>query len=295
VRADWSGLGEPQVYSYGVTDDPIMTPEALPTDAELLPYSPPEAVRWGLWEVILCIGVFIGIQVISVVVILLSRLSAEDTFALGLFSFVLGLVTYGAFLAILIHASKRKGLGTFAADFGLRFKPVDIPIAIGAFLAAKIAAILFGILAIVVTGDTSNRSNLVLSSDSVWIVLNAVVIATLVAPIVEELVFRGLVLRSVRNFVLRRGARRHEVTDATRRNAVIWAILVSSLAFAALHLAQAATPAMFIVLAGSTFAVGVINAATALSTGRLGAPILTHVLYNGSSVAIALAIAAGPS
>jgi membrane protease YdiL (CAAX protease family) len=124
-------------------------------------------------------------------------------------------------------------------------------------------------------------------------VLNAVIIVSIVAPVVEELVFRGLILRSVRNFVLRRGERRGAVTSATRRSAVFWAVLVSSVTFAALHLAQADSLVMLIVLGGSTLAVGVINALVAIRTGRLGAPILTHVLYNGSSVAIALAIASG--
>jgi uncharacterized protein len=240
----------------------------------------------------LAISAFVASQVVGIVLVLLLNISGDNVFVAGLFSFCFGLVTYAAFLAVLVLASRRKGLGTLAADFGLRFQPIDIPIGIGAAITAKVAAIVIGALAITITGQSPNTSNLQLSSDPLWIVLNGVVIATLVAPFVEELVFRGLVLRSVRNVMLRTRAGHPAPTEQRRRAAVALAILLSAGAFAALHLVQATSLTMLLVLGGATFAVGIINATLAIVTGRLGAAIITHVLYNGSSVVLALLLSA---
>ncbi len=265
----------------------------MTTTDRMPPYIPSSKVRWGLPDAAVALGVFIGVQLLGIAVARLSGIRLADTFAVGLFNFVNGVLSYGAFALVLVVASRRRGLGTLAADFGLQFKPVDILLGIGGALLGKLAGVFFGILAVIITGTSPEHGNLALSPDSLWIILNAIVIASFVAPLVEELVFRGLILRAVRNLVLRRNVTEQPRSERVRTRAVVISILVSSAAFAALHLAQADSPAMLIVLGGSTFAVGIIHAALAIRTGRLGPSIISHALYNGSSVLLAILFASG--
>ncbi len=91
-----------------------------------------------------------------------------------------------------------------------------------------------------------------------------VLIVVIGAPVVEELFFRGLLLRS-----------------AERKWGKFWAVVVSSLVFGAVHLQPLQFPALV--------AVGVVFALLTLRTGRLGPAIFAHVGFNAVAVGSLLA------
>ena len=264
-----------QVYCEGVSADPTVT--TTPTSPRFLTYSLPD-VRWGWWDVIYGICAFFLALTLQIVAVTALNLQPDDADA---FSFVAGIVTYAAWVAVVVLAS-RKGLRSLANDFGLRFRWIDLPLGLAAGIAAKIFTLVLTAIAVVATDHTPEQGNFTLSPDTLWIVLNGIVIASLVAPFVEELFFRGLVLRAARHRVLRRGG--------SPVRAVVVAIAVSSIGFALLHLLQSTDVTLLIILGGSTFALGIINSVLAITTGRIGASIISHVFYNGSSILLALLV-----
>lgn len=248
-------------------------------------------MRWGLWEV--AMGLVAFLTLLAGVSIFASTPLLRDAVAdnLELANFVSGLVAYGGLLVVIVIASRRLGLRSLAADFGLRFRPVDLAIGLGIGVVGRIFTIMLTAIAITVTGYAPERGNFVLSAEPLWIILNGFVIAVIVAPIMEELFFRGLFLRSVRNRVLRSAGREQPAGERTQKRAVVLAIAASSIAFMGLHLYQASDWTLFIILAGSTLFVGVVNGIVAVATGRLGGAIVGHMVFNGSAVLLSLAVA----
>lgn len=275
-----------------MTDDPTPVPASdgkLPTG-----YAVPAGMRWGLWDVALGIVVFLtllgGVSLVAV----LSPLRAFTLDHLDLVNFITALIAYGGLVAVIIVASRRSGLRSLGEDFGLRFRAVDIGIGLGIGIIGRIFTLLLTAITISITGYTPPRGNFELSTEPLWIVLNGVLIAALVAPVVEELFFRGLLLRAVRNTVLRWRRREQPADAATQKRAFILAIAISSIAFAAMHMYQAENVTFAVILGGSTLFVGVVNAFAALITHRLGGAIIGHVVFNGGGVLLsALAMGAG--
>jgi uncharacterized protein len=247
-----------------------------PTSPRFLSYSPPD-VRWGWWDVIYGIAAFFLTVTLQIAAVVMLDLGPDDADAFG---FITGIVTYAALVAVVVVASQRRGLKSLAADFGVRFRWIDLPLGLAAGLAAKVFTLVLTAVAVLLTDHTPEQGNFTLSDQSLWVVLNGILIASLVAPFVEELFFRGLVLRAARNRVLRRGG--------SPVRAVVVAIAVSSVGFALLHLLQSTDVTLLIILGGSTLALGVINSVLAIATGRIGAAVISHVFYNGSSIVLAL-------
>lgn len=262
-----------------MTDHPTVT--TPPTTPGFLTYSVPE-VRWGWWDVLYGFAAFFLSLTLGIVAIVVLQPDTGNEDVAGAFNFISGLATYGAITAVIVVAARRKGLGSLAADFGVRFRWIDLGLGVAAGVAAKVFTFVLTAVAVLLTNHTPEQGNFVLSPAPLWMVLNGVVIATLVAPFVEELFFRGLVLRAARNRVLRRGG-------SPVRAAVV-AIAVSSIGFALLHLYQSTDVTLLIILGGSTLALGVLNSVLAIWTGRIGAPIISHIVYNGSTVLLAIAV-----
>lgn len=172
----------------------------------------------------------------------------------------------GTFAAVLLIARRRAGdpLGSL----GFAFRPDDLwGFAIGAglqialsLLITLVISVLFGVEEIPEQEVAEVAGEALAAVDRFLVVLGAVILA----PLVEETVFRGILLRSL--------ARR-----LTRRAAIGW----SAAAFAALHLldpnAVIAAPALFVV--------GLVLGKQALDTGRIAKPILTHMGFNAVSIA----------
>lgn len=97
-----------------------------------------------------------------------------------------------------------------------------------------------------------------------------IVLATIFgAPIVEELFFRGVVLR---------------VTSKTL--GVVAGVILTSILFGMMHIQANLAASIYTV--SVTAMVGMAFAVLRLRTGRLGTPIVAHVLFNAGGVALAL-------
>jgi uncharacterized protein len=248
------------------------------------PYSPP-ATRWGIVDV--GIGLLVLVAVLFGGASITSIIPGLDPNS-GQFWF--GIIAYGLIVVYLVIVSFTRGQRSLVKDFGLSFRWIDLPLGLGIAVAARILSAIFILIATGLTGSLPEGGNVQLGDDRLWAVLYGVLIGSLLAPLVEELFFRGLVLRAVRNAVLRGPGRvrpQPAASDVQKWAAGI-AALTSAGLFAALHFNSAFDPTLIIALTLSTFAFGLLNAIVTLRTGRMGAAIIAHVLFNGFAIALLL-------
>ena len=198
---------------------------------------------------------------------------AAGTLSLGMTA-VLQIPLWSGYLGVPIYAAKYKGNG-LVADFRLRMEPLDVPKGIAAGLATQLAAIPLLYVAIFAVTDAlgwdidqdlsgAARDLVSKATDPLGVVL-LVVITVVLAPVIEELFFRGLFLRSVEN---RFGPR--------------WALWGPAVVFASLHLQPLQFPALVLI--------GLVLGWLALRTGRLGPSIWAHVAFNATATATLLLV-----
>lgn len=249
------------------------------------PYVPPASARWGIVDagiglVVLVVVLFGGASITTV----LPNLDPNS----GQFWF--GVTAYGLIVVYLAIVSFTRGQRSLVRDFGLSFRWIDLPLGLGIAVVARILSAIFVLVATGFTGSLPEGGNVQLGDDKVWAALYGVLIGSLLAPLVEELFFRGLVLRAVRHAVLRGPGRvrPQPATSDVQKWAAGIAAVVSAALFAALHYNSAFDPTLIIALTLSTFTFGLLNAIVTLRTGRMGAAIIAHVLFNGFAIAVLL-------
>ena len=107
--------------------------------------------------------------------------------------------------------------------------------------------------------DVSNVDEFAMSGAALW----SVILLTLVAaPLAEEILFRGWMLP----MMIARGV------------PVLFAIVISALAFGLLHIAQG------LLVMTSTFLLGIALGVARVATGRVAAPLLGHAANNAFAV-----------
>jgi membrane protease YdiL (CAAX protease family) len=146
-------------------------------------------------------------------------------------------------------------------------------LAIGAGLQVALSLVLAVVIEVFLGGDAPTQE-VVQAVDEAFGAVDrtlVVIFAGLLAPLSEELVFRGALLRAL-----------------LRDHGRAWAVYGSSGAFAAIHLLDPQAILVVPVL----FVVGIVLARQRLATGRLAKPILTHAGFNLLSV-LALFVAEG--
>jgi membrane protease YdiL (CAAX protease family) len=176
-------------------------------------------------------------------------------------------VTWVGFLVWPLVVMIQKGTGRPSTDYGLAVRPIDVAWAAAGFAAfwafSTAATVIFDLLA---DGDPPTNTSLVAGSRDSTVALLALLIgAGLITPIVEELWFRGFFLRSV-----------------GKRNGAPIAVVVTSIAFGALHFQFGGIGDLWIV--GLLTVYGVILAALTVHTRRLGAAIICHAVNNTLAV-----------
>ena len=263
---------------------PAPDPATVTTDAPVA-YEPPARARWGLLET------GIGLAVLVVVLFgggtVLSFIPGLDPNS-GQFWF--GLIAYGLVVVYLVIVSFTRGQRSLVKDFGLRFRWIDLPLGLGIAVVARVLSAAFVLIATGFTGNLPEGGNVQLGDDKLWAALYGILIGSLLAPFVEELFFRGLVLRGVRHAVLRGPGRLRPqpASPDVQKWASGIAIVMSAGLFAALHYNSAFDPTLVIALTLSTFAFGLLNAIVTVRTGRMGAAIIAHVLFNGFAIGVLL-------
>ncbi len=178
---------------------------------------------------------------------------------------VADLVALWAFLVgAAVLASRRLGSGDLGRDYWWGFRPVDAVRGAGASVVGRVVvtmvtAVILGLAQRRVSGNTQ-----VLTHQRGH-PLNLVVVgasAVIGAPIVEELFFRGLLLRSLAG-----------------RMSYGWAVLIQGAAFGMAHaqLGQDGLTAVAVVAGTATF--GIVQGLFA-ARWRLGALMVSHALFN---------------
>ncbi|MDQ4502973.1 CPBP family intramembrane glutamic endopeptidase [Sinomonas sp. ASV322] len=190
---------------------------------------------------------------------------------------VSGLLAYLAawlpMLAALTLAMKGNSFRQIVSYLGIRVHAMDIFWGLGLACAARAAD---GYLQILLTGSTGLESQPTLGAVvSGSTLVTGVVAPVIIAPLLEEFFFRGLIQRTLTELLRPR--------SAFARATV--AVVVTSLVFAAIHvLLLARTPTELAALAAGTFIFSVGAGIAAAATSRLGAAMVGHVVFNGLGV-----------
>lgn len=174
------------------------------------------------------------------------------------------------FLVALVFVSREFGTGSFVSDLGARVRAIDLlGLPIGALVQWIVLPLAYWPVR-QLWPDTFSPEALAERSRSLIEGANGVVLvllsvaAVIGAPVVEELVYRGLVQRSL-----------------GRRLGGVGALVFTSVLFAAVHFS--AVDALGLVIAGLVFGAGV------LVTGRIGFGLFAHIGFNAFAMTVLIA------
>jgi membrane protease YdiL (CAAX protease family) len=243
--------------------------------SELPPPPPPPAppgarprLRWGTGDAIWAFVVGLIVSVVAAAPFIDSESSVTTPTVLiaSLFAQDFGIIGW------LYLVSRRKGVGSLSADFGLTFRPA-IARGIGE-LKWLLVGVGVQLLALVPTallqelhgGDA--KQDVVRTAEKAHgiQVLLMIVGVALLAPLTEELLFRGALLRSF-----------------LRRMTPMAAVFASALVFGLVHALGDPSIGTLVALP-AIVALGVVSGYQAVRTGDLARSIMLHIGFNSLSV-----------
>jgi membrane protease YdiL (CAAX protease family) len=168
-------------------------------------------------------------------------------------------------VGVVVVVSRRFGTGSLRKDYGFWFRRGDVVgLPIGVVVQLVFIPLLYRALSVVV--DTSSvdepAKNLTDRAEGIGVAL-LVLLVVVGAPIIEELFFRGLLLRSIQA----------RWTDTL-------ALLASAILFGLAHFELLQLPALILF--------GLVAGYCAQRTGRLGMSIWAHVGFNATTVVFLL-------
>jgi len=171
--------------------------------------------------------------------------------------------------------SRRKGLGVKEDWRFVSSLPNDIFIGLGLAVLCVIGSQIatFGAAALVGLEDTNDASNTGILDDnrgSIWIV-GVIFLVVVGAPLAEELLFRGLILRVLQKSL-----------------GGVFAVVISSILFAIPHWQADASWQETIVLLSALATVGLVLGTGAVVTNRLGPAIIAHFVFNAIGTVVTL-------
>ncbi len=184
---------------------------------------------------------------------------------------LLGTVGYGPSLVWCRYASRRWGTGKFLDDVGLHARWSDLGWGPVVWLAAIGTQIFVGALVIAFDVPLSNNTDGIseLTTDRTYVV-SIVITAVVAAPFVEEIVFRGVVMRGLLS-----------------RIGAVPTIAVQAALFGVAHLDPvrgAGNIGLVLVLTG----VGAAFGGAAYLLRRIGPTIVAHAIFNGAVLLLVL-------
>jgi membrane protease YdiL (CAAX protease family) len=164
--------------------------------------------------------------------------------------------------AVAVAAHRRQSRAASAElTTRIRFRITWMDVLVGAFVGLLLRCVMIAIELFSVGHVTSSSSMFVVDHDLLWLA-TAIIAPAIIAPVVEELFFRGLVLPAI---------------------GTSWiGIVGSAIIFSAVHLVNG----FHLLTAVSTFIVGIVLALLAVRTKRLGAGIVAHIVYNATLIAM---------
>lgn len=227
-------------------------------------------IRWGLGDVLVGLGLVLALPVTTTLV--LGAVAGVDPSSpprwFVMSALVAGWVGLGAWPFVV---ARYKGTGA-RSDFGLALRGRDVWVGAGTAIP-----VLAGIYAIELgsPGEPVRRPSVELLfpaegpgvAEMVFVAVGLVI----VTPVVEELFFRGLVLRA-----------------AERRWGVVFGVGLSTVVFALVHLEPGVSAALR--LLAEIGLLGLVLGLLAVRTGRLGPPIAAHAAVNAVGVGVAFGL-----
>ncbi len=222
--------------------------------------------NWGLGEVFAGIAAsFVLSVLVGGIVIAIAGWSNDDIPIWGMA--LLQVPLWGGYLGAVVYAGRVRGDGV-VRDFGVRATWWDAPVGlvIGILTQVVVLPLLYIPILELVGSDSEELSRpakeLAERADSPvgWIVFALIV--GLGAPLVEELFYRGLFLRSLEK-------------AGTGR---VVAVVISSVVFAAIHFQALQFPGLL--------AFGLIAGTLAARSGRLGPAVWAHIGFNMTTVVV---------
>jgi len=167
------------------------------------------------------------------------------------------------------YGSRRWGTGHFFADVGLRVHWLDVPFGMVGAVGLTIALIVYNIVShLIGVPDGSNLTEISEQGRDVVTFAILFVMAVLLAPPTEELLFRGLIQRGL---------------DA--RFAVWPSVVLQGAVFGAAHITPSEGWGNVNLCVGLAL-MGVGLGSIARATGRLGTPIIAHSLFNAGQLGL---------
>lgn len=224
--------------------------------------------RWGLGDA--AGGYLIGLVVSGLVAsIWLGATGDDELDLLGKAVSQMGL--WVGLLGAPVAAARWKGSGSLAQDFRLRWAKRDLWL--GPLIGVLCHVVVLPLVALVLwpllgRPETEGPVLELLDEASGLRVLGLVCFTVIGAPFVEELFFRGLLMRSLE-----------------RRWGTIVAVVVSSCLFGVTHLQDLDADALILVMV-SLAVLGTVLAVITLRTQRLGTAILAHATFNAVTLIV---------
>lgn len=237
-----------------------------PVVGEPAPAGPPvpPVPRWGLGDA--AAGFFAALFLSALVATVYVGVTGENDLTLG--RTIVGLVGYWtALVGSVVLASRRKGSGSVAADFGLRVERRDIGPGVVAGGLSQLVLLPLLYLPLDLLGfdlDVSEEARSILDRATGPGLALLAVFVVIGAPVAEELFFRGLLQRA-----------------AHRRFGPQWAVAFSAVVFGVTHF----QPVQLLGL----IAFGVVLGVLAQRAGRLGPALVAHVVFNATTVGLLVA------
>ena len=251
--------------------------------APQMPPPPPIEGRdrpfWGSVDILLSIPFIIATILVGTIIasVLATGLSDWDSSQ--------DLPVYGLFIAVVFQqfgqgiwpwiVSKRKGLG-MVSDWKFRFDwPGDIGTGFGLAVLCVLGSTAATALMSVLVGlgddeDPSNTSILSDNQDSPWLI-GVILLVVFGAPLTEELLFRGLILRALEKDL-----------------GIYVAIIGSTALFTLPHMQAGATGGETMVLLAGIATIGLILGIATVRLDRLGPAIIGHFFFNAFGTVMTL-------
>ncbi len=218
-------------------------------------------VRWGLPDAVVAwlVGVVVSLMAAIPFVDADGKIASGDKVVATL---VLLVAQDVGVMAWLLGVARRKGLGSLRDDFGLWFRTIDlawVPIGIVVFGLASALVLPISDLAGLDESSQDVVKTFERSSGALEQVAFVLGVAVL-TPIVEELLFRGVLLRAL-----------------MRRTTAAWSVVLSALTFALVHFLGDAGTGYYV---PAFLALGLVSGWAAVVTRRLGPSIALHAGFN---------------
>lgn len=241
----------------------VATPAGSVRPADRGPHpSLPIAVAWGA---------LVSMAVPLVASRFVLRWLAEFRWPIAVYVVLLGVIAYGPPLWFWWYASRRWGSGAARRDIGLSVVRTDLGWGPLTWLSCVAAQVVMAIIVLATRIPIQNNTDQIRDArDNPGYVIPILIIAVVAAPIIEEIVFRGLVLRGLLS-----------------RMGPPWAIGVQAVVFGAAHF-DPSRGVRNIGLVMVLSAVGGVLGYAAYHFRRLAPSMIAHALINGVAMALVL-------